>query len=80
MLKKSTPQKIKTDIDNIVKICLSLQNAIGNLLEEEVIKDMYFNELHKLDDKAMGILNDLHPIIGYSVVLDIENSYKHECK
>lgn len=80
MLKKSTPQKIRADIDKIVKMCLSLQNAIGNLLEEEVLKDMYFNELLKLDDNVMGILNDLHPIIGYSVVLDVENSYKHERK
>lgn len=80
MLKKSTPQKIRADIDNIVKCALSLQNAIGNLLEEEALKNMYFNELHKLDDNVMGILNDLHPIIGYSVVLDVENSYKHECE
>ena len=80
MLKKSTPQKIRADIDNIVKMCLSLQNAIGNLLEEEALKNMYFNELHKLDDNVMGILNDLHPIIGYSVVLDVENSYKHGCE
>lgn len=80
MLKKSTPQKIRADIDNIVKMCLSLQNAIGNLLEEEALKNMYFNELHKLDDNVMGILNDLHPIIGDSVVLDVENSYKHECE
>ena len=55
MLKKSTPQKIRADIDNIVKMCLSLQNAIGNLLEEEALKNMYFNELHKLDDNVMGI-------------------------
>lgn len=75
MLKKSTPQKIRADIDNIVKMCLSLQNAIGNLLEEEALKNMYFNELHKLDDNVMGILNDLHPIIGYSVVLDVESTY-----
>lgn len=61
-------------------MCLSLQNAIGNLLEEEALKNMYFNELHKLDDNVMGILNDLHPIIGYSVFLDVENSYKHECE
>lgn len=42
MLKKSTPQKIRADIDNIVKMCLSLQNAIGNLLEEEALKKYVF--------------------------------------
>lgn len=82
MQKNIKRQQIKADIDNVIKMFLALEDAIEDLAQENIIREMYFDELSKAANNVRGILNDMHPIIGFSVVLEKEELYEqeHECK